>query len=238
MSTRAFTLSSVLVLAAMAAPRPAQAQAAWIPYLSGFAGGSAIPAFDPTVTDAAIAAHLDVEGRKINNAAAWGGTLGVWKRRQGSRLRWGLRGDFSYQQADADAQMLPANGTLFGQPYSGPLPVPAADGSAIFVTGMFLLGWQLGDDTASAFGRVTPYVGVGAGIDRVSATFAGLGDASDTGGTFQAVGGVAVGLSHRVSAFAEYRYSRVTHNMVVGTQSVAFPVRPNQLVAGFTVGLF
>jgi hypothetical protein len=133
--------------------------------------------------------------------------------------------------------MLRANGTLFGQPYQGPIPVPSADGSATLVTGAFLLGWPLGG-SASGAGAITPYVGVGGGIDRTAATFGGQVDSRDVGGALQAIAGVGFGVGRRVSAFAEYRYHRLAHQLAVGTQTVDFTVKPNHVVAGFMVRLF
>lgn len=239
MLTRTRTSVPVLVLALGATmPLPAAAQPRdTVPYASGFAGGSVIPTFAVKIADPATATAVDLQGRKLDNAATWGGSIGLWKR-AGSRWMWGLRGEFSHQKTDASQQMLPASGTLFGQPYDGPLPAPAADGSATFVTGVVLLGWRLGSDTASAFGRATPYAGLGGGIEHVSATFTGLGEGSDTGPTFQVIGGVNLGLSRRVSAFAEYRFQRVRQQIVIGTQSADFTVKPHHVVAGFTVGLF
>ena len=240
MFTRVFTpvLVHVVAFAAViSVPRAARAQDNTILVASGFAGGSVIPAFAVKLADPATATTVDLQGRKFGNAAAWGGSIGVWKRAAGRRLVWGIRGEVSRQKTDASSQTLSASGTLFGQPYAGPLPAPSAAGSATLATGTFLLGGQLGGGTTSAFGRVTPYAGFGGGIDRVIGTFAGLGEANDIGAVFQVVGGVAVGLGHRVSTFAEYRYHRVSQHFVLGTQNIDFAVRPNHVVAGVNVRL-
>ena len=240
MFTRVITpvLVHVVAFAAvMSVPSPARAQDNTILVASGSAGGSVIPAFAVKLADPATATAVDLQGRKFINAATWGGSIGVWKKADGRRLIWGLRGEVSRQKTDANSQTLSASGTLFGQPYTGPLPAPPADGSAIVATGTFLIGGQLGGGTTSAFGRVTPYAGFGGGIDRVTGTFSGSGEATDIGAVFQVVGGVAIGLGHRVSTFAEYRYHRVSQHLVLGTQNIDFAVRPNHVVAGVTVKL-
>jgi opacity protein-like surface antigen len=237
--TRTTTLVRVLAIGAVTAtPAAAHAQGRWISYASGFAGGSAIPAFGVQLADPATATSIDLQGRKLDNAVAWGGTFGGWRTTAGSRLLWGVRGEVSHQNADADQQLLPATGTLFGQPYDGPVPAPAADGSATLFTGTVLVGWRLGGDATSALGRVTPYAGVGGGLQRVSATFTGQGEASDVAGALQVIGGVAVALSHRVSTFVEYRYHRSDQHLVLGSQTIDYSVRPSHVVAGFTLKLF
>src|SRR5262245_37138996 len=111
-----------------------------------------------TVTDAATASKFDLQGRKALNAMVVGGSAGVWRNIEGSRMRWGVRGEVARQRADADAQTLNVSGTLFGRPYSGPLPVPELEGSATFYTGTFLVGWRFGADAGHGAGRVNPYV--------------------------------------------------------------------------------
>ena len=235
----ALVLALALVVGSLTAhPAAAQTPQPWLPYASGFAGGSVIPAFGVTLEDPATASRLAVKDRKLLSAATFGGSLGIWKKAERSRFVWGLRGEVSRQRADADQQMLLADGTLFGQAYRGPIPVPSADGSATLVAGTLLIGRQIGGPGPSGFGRVTLYAGAGGGLNRTSAMFAGQGESKDTSGAFQALGGVLVGAGRRVSAFAEYRHLRVKHQLVIGTQTVDFSVRPNQVVAGFIVKLF
>jgi hypothetical protein len=233
MFTRACTsvLPLLLAFGAVASvPAVAAAQDRSIPYASGFVGGGVIPEFAVKVTDPAIAAAVQVQGRKLINSSTWGGSIGLWRTRDGRRLVWGLRGEASHQNADASQQTLAASGTLFGQPYAGPLPVPSAKGSATIATGAFLLGWRVGS--------VMPYAGVGGGVQHVTATFTGLGKGTDNGGVVQVSGGMVVGVNRRVSAFVEYRHQHMSQQITVATQNATYSIRPNHVVAGVTLGLF
>lgn len=223
-----------IVVAVGVWPAEAQAQTGWAPQLSGFAGFSAVPSFDVAVADPATATTLDIQDRKILNTTAWGGSLGLWKRSDGGRLRWGVRAEALRQKVRSNPQVLQVNGTLGGQPYVGPLPFPSADGSATFMTALLMLGIEVGD-RARIVGRLTPYAGVGGGINRVRGTI-GSSPSNDTGGVFSALGGVSVGLGRRVSAFAEYRFSRASQTIQLGSQSNVFSVRPNHVVSGLSVG--
>jgi opacity protein-like surface antigen len=237
MLTRTMSVTLGAALVTLLSTATAQAQDRWVPYVSGFGGGSFIPSLTVNIVDAATASTFDVSDRKIVNAAAWGASFGVWRKLDG-RTRWGIRGDVLHQRTNANQQLLRATGTLGGRPYDGPLPVPSADGSTTFLAGMFMLGWQLGGDAEHLPGRVTPYVGIGGGLDHTSATFRFPQplESSDVGGAVQAAAGVSVGVSGRVALFTEYRWSRVSQNLLVGTQQSGFVANPHQVVGGFTVG--
>jgi opacity protein-like surface antigen len=230
---RSIAVVAVVALVSLPSGR-AEAQGSWQVYASGFGGGSAIPAFDIDLRDPALAATLDLQGRKVVAAAAVGGSVGVWNKRPGRRSVWGVRADVLYQRANADPQVLTARGTLGGRSFAGALPVPEAKGSVSFLTGAVLLGWQLGD-SSKAVGRVTPYLGVGGGIDRATIEASSLED-EDWGSVVQALAGVSVALGERVSAFGEYRFGRVRQTILLGTQHNEFAAKPNHFVAGFTIG--
>ena len=233
--SRITRITGAALAAAVLCSVPAYAQRAWEPYVTGVAGGSSTPAFGITFSDPSLAAALNIQDRKFAAGATIGGSFGVWKRLEGRRLRWGLRGEAAYQDSDSRAQTVKAVGTLFGQPYNGPIQVPEINAAAIFYTGTFLIGWQSGSPGAGTAGHVMPYAGVGGGLDRVTAR-QGTQRGQDVGGTIQGVGGVAFGTSRMTSAYVEYRFTRAQQTLPIGTQTNVFSIKPNQLVAGFMLG--
>jgi opacity protein-like surface antigen len=213
-------------LAAALSPTPAFAQSDWTGTVSVFGGGSALPTFGANLVDPALGAKLDVRDRKIKSAPVVGGAISVWHGVGRSAARVGIRGDVSYQPAHADAQVNPATGTLLGRPYDGPLLVPQIDGAVTSVTGALLLGWDRG--------RVMPYAGAGAGALHATANTATASDAN-TAASWTGIAGMAVRLSTRVSAHAEYRYTVVEPTIVLGTQTVVFRIKPSQVVSGVSL---
>ena len=216
----------VVGLTTALSPTAASAQSDWTGTVSVFGGGSALPTFGANLADPALAAKLDVRDRKIKSAPVVGGSIGVWHGVGGRGVRVGVRGDVSFQPANADAQVNPATGTLLGRPYDGPLPVPQIDGTATLVTGALLLGWD--------GGRVTPYAGAGAGALHSTANTSTASDAN-TAASWTGIAGVTVRLSKRVAAHAEYRYTVVEPTIVLGTQTVVFRVKPSQVVSGLSL---
>jgi opacity protein-like surface antigen len=196
--------------------------------VSVFGGAGTIPSFNADVVDSAVAAKLKVRDRKIENAPVVGGSFDMWHGLGCSRTSFGVRGEVAFEPAHAAAQMNPATGTFFGQPYNGALPVPRVDGSTTLFTGAVLLGWDSG--------RVMPYTGAGAGMVRAHAKQLSIAD-SDTAPSWAGIAGVAVRIGQRVSTFGEYRYTVVEPTIVLGTQTVVFRVKPSQVVAGLSVKL-
>ena len=226
-------ITAAVLLATALSSGSAHAQGRWEPYVTGLAGGGSTPAFGINFNDPSLAAALTIKDRKFAPGATIGGSFGVWRTSSGRRVRWGLRGEVAYQDSNGQAQTVQASGTLFGLPYNGPLQVPQIDAAAMFYTGTFLIGWQMGGKTAT--GQVMPYAGLGGGIDRVTArqdTMRGHA----VGGTAQGVAGVAFGTSRTTSAYVEYRFTRAQQTLPIGTQTSVFSITPNQLVAGFMLG--
>lgn len=220
------TLLLAVGLTTVLLPTAASAQDTWTGTVSAFGGASTIPLFSADVVDPAIAARLKVGDRKIGNAAVFGGSLALWHPLGGSRASVGVRGEVAFGPAHAAAQTNPATGTLFGQPFSGALPVPPVDGSTTQVTGTVLIGWDLR--------RVMPYAGAGGGILRAQGKQLGAED-SDIAPSWTGIAGVAINVSQRVSTYGEYRYTAVEPTLVLGTQTVAFTLKPSQVVAGVSV---
>ena len=164
--------------------------------------------------------------KKIKSAPVVGGTVGLWHGLGRGGTRVGIRGDVSFQPAHAEAQVNPATGTLLGRPYDGPLPVPQIDGTATLVSGALLLGWDSG--------RVMPYAGAAAGALHSTANTPTASD-TNTAASWTGIAGMAVRLSKRVSAHAEYRYSVVEPTIVLGTQTVVFRIKPSQIVSGLSL---
>ena len=220
------SLLFVAGLAAALSPTVAFAQSDWTGTVSVFGGGATFPTFSANLADASLGARLDVRDRKIKSAPVVGGTVGLWHGLGRSALRVGIRGEVSFQPTNADAQVLPASGTFLGQPYNGPVPAPQIDGTATLMTGALLLGWDRG--------RVMPYAGAAAGALHSTANTPTASD-TNTAASWTGIAGMAVRLSKRVSAHAEYRYSVVEPTIVLGTQTVVFRIKPSQIVSGLSL---
>jgi opacity protein-like surface antigen len=226
---------AVSVLAGSEGTASAQTKA----FVSGFAGLSRIQDLTIAVTDPALAADVVIDGRKLNDAPGFGGSAGVWGGPQDARWAWGLRGDFTYQQFDGDATAQNVSGIFLGQPFKGPLPLPAVDGSVAMMNGAFLLGLKPG---RGAGVRVMPYIGIGAGADRarISAPAApGAAPTSDTDMTWTAhvMGGIDVAVGNRNGLFAEYRFNHTgEHEFLLVTQRNMLSANTHHVVAGIRIG--
>lgn len=216
----------VAALATALSPAGASAQSRWTRTATVFGGGSVVPTFGATVVDPAIGAKLEVGNRKIRSAPVGGGAFGAWRALGTSPARLGIRADVSYQPAQSEAQVNAASGTLFGQPFSGPLPVARVDGSATVATGALLFGWETG--------RLMPFAGGGGGAAHTRTTQLSQTD-TNTVASWSAIAGMSVRLSRRVAAHVEYRYTVAEPSAAFGTQTVVYQIKPSQFVSGVSL---
>lgn len=190
-------------------------------------GGIAIPfssdltRTDPTRGENGTASNVSLRDSGTYGAKA-GGFFGP-----SAPVRFGAEVSASHFSPDIRAQTVPASGALLGMSVNGSIDLDATHIGATNVAVHLLVRLPTS--------VVSPYAGVGGGLQRARANFSDGTSDSDWGGLFEALVGVRVPLAPLVSFFAEYTVSLSPHTFAHGTTRSRLTLTTNQFVGGVAI---
>lgn len=236
---RIILLCTTLLLLHWSHPSLGLAQDTWSFSLSGFGGRTIIGSTNLDIRDStAPAIDGELENALLNNSLSFGGKATAWWVTPSKRLPdVGFEVDITSFEMTLPAQQVNGLGTSNGFPaflfvsFLAPIDFQSQTFALNFV-GRYPIG--ITGDLPN--GRWYPYVGIGGGVSRTKASFAGE-STTDLAPLLQGVIGVNLFLTKHVSLFTEYKRTHASHTFGFSSiqTNVDLTLSVNHLVAGVGV---
>jgi opacity protein-like surface antigen len=217
--------------------RPNQASERTIDAFLSLYGGVNAP-FKTDMTIIEPGTNVTTQDLKLDRSASIGGKVGVWFTtiRPKTGIDFGLEFDVMNFRPDVqEGQVLRASGTVGGVPVSGLVTNHSDLNATLFAVNLLArLPIAVSDELPN--GRLSPYVGVGGGVQRTSIHPGGGDEGVDIAPAFQALAGLKVFLVRQVALFGEYKFTHASHTFGIDpTGEIKLDVTVNHFVAGLSL---
>ncbi len=216
-------------------PSLAVAEDEWEFALSGFGGRNIVESADVGRTRDDTGLDAVVTDVLLTNSSSFGGRFTAWWVRVGHvPPEIGFAIEATTFSSDLPVQTASGPGTLNGSPVILTLsfldPINLRSQAAAL---NLMFRYPIGVTAEFPHARWYPYVGVGAGVERTRANFAGAKD-TDVAPLIQGLVGLNIFLTRRVSIFSEFKRTHATHDFKFAgvTGKFEIPLDVNHFVAG------
>lgn len=236
MAWRTILICTALLILEWSHPSLSLAKDTWNFSLSGFGGRTIIGS--TTLDFQSSTSNGDLENALLNNSHSFGGKVTAWWVTPFKRIPdVGFEIDITSFETTLPAQTVEGIGTFTMAPaflfVSFLAPIDFQSQTFAF---NFMGRYPIGVTHALPNGRWYPYAGIGGGVSRTKASFAGQSD-TDLTPLLQGVIGANLFLTKYISLFTEYKRTHASHTFSFSASqtNVDLTLSVNHVVAGVGV---